>query len=52
MWCASLGREGEVMWISPSGYSLADAEPEDYVAVDIASGEPRAPMVRVWLSED
>ena len=32
-------REDNVMLISPSGFSLQDATPEQYVAVDIGSGE-------------
>ncbi len=31
-------REGDTMLISPTGYSLADATPEDYVAVSVSSG--------------
>ena len=34
-------RDGEVMWISPSGYALDDIGAEHWVAVDIASGQPR-----------
>ena len=32
-------REDETMWISPSGFSLAEAGVEDYVGVGISSGE-------------
>ena len=32
-------REGDVMWISPSGFSFADAKPEDYPGVSIKKGE-------------
>lgn len=32
-------REGDGMWISPSGFSFLDATPEDYPLVNIASGE-------------
>ena len=32
-------REGDTMWISPSGYSLQEAVTEDYVGVSISSGE-------------
>lgn len=32
-------RDGGGMWISPSGFSFADATPDDYPLVDIASGE-------------
>ncbi len=38
-------REGPAMLISPSGFSLEEVKPEEYVAVDIATGaiEPGAP---------
>jgi L-fuculose-phosphate aldolase len=32
-------RDGDVMWISPSGFSFDDATEEDYPAVSIATGE-------------
>ena len=32
-------REGDIMWISPSGFSLAEAGAGDYVAVSVGSGE-------------
>ncbi len=32
-------RDGDTMLISPSGYSLEDVTPEQYVAVDVASGQ-------------
>ena len=32
-------RDGEGMWISPSGFSFEDASPEDYPLVHIESGE-------------
>ena len=32
-------REGEAMWISPSGFAFGDATAEDYPAVDITTGE-------------
>lgn len=32
-------REDDVMWISPSGFSFLDAQPEDYPGVSIARGE-------------
>lgn len=32
-------REGDVMWISPSGYSFLDAGPDDYPGVSVSSGE-------------
>ena len=32
-------RDGDVMWISPSGFSLEDAGEEDYPAVSIETGE-------------
>ena len=32
-------REGDTMWISPSGFSLAEASVGDYVGVSIASGD-------------
>ncbi|HHV62601.1 MAG TPA: class II aldolase/adducin family protein [Firmicutes bacterium] len=32
-------RAGNVMYISPSGYAFDDVEPEDYVGVDISSGD-------------
>jgi L-fuculose-phosphate aldolase len=32
-------REGDVMWISPSGFSFLDAGPEDYPGVSLAKGE-------------
>ena len=32
-------REGEGMWISPSGFAFADAGTEDYPLVDVDSGE-------------
>jgi L-fuculose-phosphate aldolase len=32
-------REGDIMWISPSGFSLKDATPKDYPGVSIARGE-------------
>lgn len=32
-------REGDIMWISPSGFSFLDAEPADYPGVSIATGE-------------
>lgn len=32
-------RDGDDMWISPSGFSFADAQAEDYPSVGIASGE-------------
>jgi len=32
-------RAGDVMYISPSGYSFEEAEAEDYVGVDIPSGQ-------------
>ncbi len=32
-------REGDCMWISPSGYSFLDAGPEDYPGVSIGSGQ-------------
>jgi L-fuculose-phosphate aldolase len=32
-------REGDDMWISPSGFSFADAGPEHYPALSIESGE-------------
>lgn len=32
-------RDGEGMWISPSGFSFMDATPADYPCVHIASGE-------------
>ena len=32
-------RQGDVMWISPSGYSLEDAVEEDYPSVSIQTGE-------------
>jgi len=33
-------RDGGVMWISPSGFALDDIAEEDWVAVDLASGQP------------
>ncbi len=35
-------RDGELMLISPSGYSLGEATPADYVRVSIATGEIEA----------
>jgi L-fuculose-phosphate aldolase len=32
-------RDGDCMWISPSGYSFLDAGPQDYAGVSVASGE-------------
>ncbi|MCB9915803.1 MAG: class II aldolase/adducin family protein [Planctomycetes bacterium] len=32
-------RAGDVLYVSPSGYSLADAGPDDYARVSVASGE-------------
>lgn len=32
-------REGDTMWISPSGFSFTDAAPTDYPGVSITSGE-------------
>ena len=32
-------READTMLISPSGYSLAEAAPEDYVAISVSSGQ-------------
>ena len=32
-------RQDDIMLISPSGYSLQDARPEQYVAVDVPTGE-------------
>jgi L-fuculose-phosphate aldolase len=32
-------REGDIMWVSPSGYSFLDATPDDYPGVSLASGE-------------
>ena len=32
-------REGDGMWISPSGFSFSDARPEDYPCVAVESGE-------------
>lgn len=32
-------REDDVMWISPSGYSFLDAQPEDYPGISITTGE-------------
>ena len=32
-------RDGDGMWISPSGFSFKDAKPDDYPLVNIASGE-------------
>lgn len=32
-------REGDLMWISPSGFSFTDATPEDYPGVSIEKGE-------------
>ncbi len=32
-------REGDTMWISPSGFSFLDAGPDDYPGVSISSGE-------------
>ena len=32
-------REGDVMWISPSGFSLEDAREEHYAQVSVATGE-------------
>ena len=32
-------REGDIMWISPSGFSFADAQAEDYPGVSIQKGE-------------
>ena len=32
-------REGDIMWISPSGFSFQDATPSDYPGVSIAKGE-------------
>lgn len=32
-------REGDIMWISPSGFSFADATPADYPGVSIEKGE-------------
>jgi len=32
-------REGDIMWISPSGFSFLDATPGDYPGVSIAKGE-------------
>ncbi len=32
-------RDGDVMWISPSGFSFEDASEQHYPAVDIVSGE-------------
>ena len=32
-------REGDLMWISPSGFSLADASSVDYPAISIETGE-------------
>ncbi len=32
-------REGDTMWISPSGFSFSDARPEDYPGVSIEKGE-------------
>jgi len=34
-------RDGEIMWISPSGFALDDIGADDWVAMDIASGEAR-----------
>lgn len=32
-------RDGETLWVSPSGYSLADARAEHYVPVSLETGE-------------
>jgi len=32
-------REGDIMWISPSGFSFKDAAPEDYPGVSLESGK-------------
>jgi L-fuculose-phosphate aldolase len=32
-------REGDIMWISPSGMSFEDAEPDDYPGVSISTGD-------------
>jgi len=32
-------REGDTMWISPSGFSFQDAGPEDYPGVTVATGD-------------
>jgi L-fuculose-phosphate aldolase len=34
-------RDGEIMWISPSGFALDDIGVDDWVVMDIASGEAR-----------
>ncbi len=34
-------RDGDVMWISPSGYALDDIGPDHWAAVDIATGAVR-----------
>ena len=39
-------RDGELMWISPSGYALDDIDAEEWVPVAIASGEPLRPTPR------
>jgi len=32
-------REGDIMWISPSGFSFSDAQAEDYPGISIEKGE-------------
>ena len=39
-------RDGRVMWISPSGYALDDIGPDEWAAVDIATGEPARAVPR------
>jgi L-fuculose-phosphate aldolase len=39
-------RDGEVMWISPSGYALDDIADGDWVPVEIASGKPLQELPR------
>lgn len=39
-------RDGDVLWISPSGYALDDIEDENWIAVDIRSGKSLHPTLR------
>ena len=39
-------RDGELMWISPSGYALDEIGADDWVAIDIGSGQVRRPEPR------
>lgn len=39
-------RDGNIMWISPSGFTLEEIAEEDWVSVDIASGKSMHPTLR------